>query len=207
MRFYARFSWRLIGQVVGDLFVLVWLWAWWLTGRAIDEVIRVLAEPARRTQQLAGDLQRQSNEAANQAEQVPVVGEHLGKPFNEMAETIGQLATSAGEQVDQIEFVASVTGWVVFLIPALLALLIWLPRRIAFATRTREVLTLAGTPSGTDLLALRALANQPLATLRTVSDDPVADWRAGDEQVTGRLAELELISAGVNPPKQRSVGR
>lgn len=203
MRFYARFSWRLVRQVVGDLFVLAWVVAWWLTGRAVDQVIRVLAEPARRTQRLAGDLQQHSTEAAAQAERVPVVGEHLGKPFTEMAGTIGELARSAGEQVAQIEFVASVTGWVIFLIPALLLLVLYLPRRIAFATRARDVLALARTEGGGDLLALRALATQPVATLRAVSEDPVADWRAGDPVITERLADLELISAGVSRPRRR----
>ncbi|NNH54440.1 hypothetical protein HLB15_19615, partial [Promicromonospora citrea] len=47
------------------------------------------------------------------------------------------------------------------------------------------------------LLALRALANQPLRALARVTDDPVAAWRSGDEDTIRALADLELRSLGL----------
>jgi hypothetical protein len=47
------------------------------------------------------------------------------------------------------------------------------------------------------LLALRALANQPLRALTRVSDDPVGAWRDGDPAVLRELADLELRDLGL----------
>ncbi|MFY1621377.1 hypothetical protein ACN269_34425, partial [Micromonospora sp. WMMD736] len=58
-------------------------------------------------------------------------------------------------------------------------------------------ITLASTVAGEQLLALRALANRPLAKLAEVSPDPAGAWRREDPQVIRGLAALELRSAGV----------
>jgi hypothetical protein len=46
------------------------------------------------------------------------------------------------------------------------------------------------------------MAHQPLDLLAAVGDDPVAAWRAGDEQVIAALAGLELRSSGVDLPRR-----
>lgn len=203
MRFYARPSWRMAWQIASDLFVVAWCVSWWLVGRSADGVIRGLAGPARRSEQAASDLQRQVGEAAGQAGRVPVVGSDLRQPFDEIARTLADLATSASTLAGQLERVGTWAGWLVFLIPALSMVAFWLPRRIAFATRARETLALLATGEGDHLLALRALAHRPLAQLRTVASDPVAGWRSGDPVVVERLMALELAAAGVAPPTVR----
>jgi hypothetical protein len=59
------------------------------------------------------------------------------------------------------------------------------------------VISLASTPGGEQLLALRALANRPLRKLTSVSLDPVGAWRRGDIIAIRGLAALELRSAGI----------
>ena len=66
-----------------------------------------------------------------------------------------------------------------------------------FFRRKWMALTLAATPAGEQLLALRALANRPLAKLAAISDDPVGAWRREDPAAISGLAALELRSAGV----------
>jgi len=56
---------------------------------------------------------------------------------------------------------------------------------------------LAATPAGEQLLALRALANRPLAKLVAISGDPVGAWRHQDAVAIHGLAALELRAAGV----------
>jgi hypothetical protein len=51
---------------------------------------------------------------------------------------------------------------------------------------------------GRDLLALRALARQPLRRLRAIHPDPVSAWRAGDTSTLDALAGLELRTLGLN---------
>ena len=59
------------------------------------------------------------------------------------------------------------------------------------------MITLASTPAGEQLLALRALANRPLRKLGEVSVDPVGAWRREDPIAVRGLADLELRAAGL----------
>jgi len=56
---------------------------------------------------------------------------------------------------------------------------------------------LRGGRGGADLLALRALANQPLRRLAKIDPDPVAAWRRGDATAVDALARLELGRLGL----------
>ena len=73
----------------------------------------------------------------------------------------------------------------------------WLFLRVRFFRRKWTAITLAATPAGEQLLALRALANRPLAKLAAVSIDPVGAWRRDDVVAVRGLANLELRAAGV----------
>ena len=63
----------------------------------------------------------------------------------------------------------------------------------------RDTAALAAAPGGDDLLALRALATQRPARLRTVGVDPAQAWRDRDPDALAALARLEMISAGLLP--------
>jgi hypothetical protein len=65
----------------------------------------------------------------------------------------------------------------------------WLFLRIRFFRRKWTVISLAQTPAGEQLLALRALANRPLRKLTEVSQDPVGAWRHQDP-VSGEVGAL-----------------
>lgn len=111
MTFYARSPRRLFWQLLADIFVLVWSFAWWFAGRALDATIRAVAEPGRQTARLASELSGQLAEAATQAGTLPLVGEGLRRPFDAMAASLGDLATSAGIQATGIEHAATLVGW------------------------------------------------------------------------------------------------
>ena len=61
--------------------------------------------------------------------------------------------------------------------PILAVAMPWLYLRIRFFRRKLTVLTLASTHAGQELLAMRALANRPLAKLTAVDPDPIGAWR------------------------------
>jgi hypothetical protein len=54
-----------------------------------------------------------------------------------------------------------------------------------------------GVTAGRDLLALRALATQPLGRLVALDPHIAAAWRRGDPEAVGKLASLELGSLGL----------
>lgn len=196
MRLYARPSWQLVRQLVADLFVIVWSLAAWFAGRALDGTIRALAQPARATEDAARSLQGNFDEAARAMDGVPWAGPALRQPFEAAASTLGRLVESASDQAARIEQVATFSGWLVFLIPCVMMLALWLPWRVRFVRNARAVARFLGGQPDLDLLALRALANRPLHQLARISPDPLADWRAGDRGVIDRLAALELRRSG-----------
>jgi len=81
-------------------------------------------------------------------------------------------------------------------------LLLWLPRRVAFARRAGAARRHLDTAADLDLFALRAMARQPMHRLARVSDDPVAEWRRGDPARVRALADLELRDMGLRVPKR-----
>lgn len=204
MVFYARPSWQLVRQIAADLFVVAWGICWWLVGRMTDGVIRALAEPARQASRIGSDLKRQLGDAATQAAGVPLVGGGLRRPFDAMAGSADAIVGTAQQQVVAIEQAATYTGWLTFAIPMALILVLWLPRRLAFVRLSTHIRSLLTADDGDQLLALRALATQPLGKLRSVGPDPFARWRAGDPDVIAALAELELVRAGASRPRRRS---
>ncbi len=201
MRIYSQRGGRRAGQVVGDLSVLVWTVVWAAVGLAADAAVAALAGPARETARTARDLASQIGDAASSAGQVPGLGDQLRRPLDAASGSLGDLVATADRQAATIERLATVTGWLVFLVPVTTVLLLWLPRRVRFVRRARAAQRFIDASADLDLFALRALANQPMHVLAAISDDPVRAWRAGDRRVVDALAAVELRDAGLAPPK------
>ena len=203
MAIYASRPGRLAGQLIGDLFVLGWGVAWALVGILVHQVVEVLAVPARETARTASRLVTNLKDAAEQASRVPGVGEDLRQPFDAASVTLGNVITSANQQVASIELLAVIAGWLAFLIPVAVVVAFWLPRRIRFYRQAKASQQFLDSSTDLDLFALRAMASQPLYVLAGVSDDPVRAWRDGDRQVIDQLAEIELRRNGLRFPKDR----
>jgi hypothetical protein len=200
MSFYARRPWRLVGQLTADLFVIVWIVLWWLAGRATERSVNSIAAPARSTGEAARSLSDQIRQAADQAARVPGLGDELRRPFDEAAGSLQGVIAAADQQVINIERTGALLGWLVFLIPVLMLLVIWLPARIRFFLRARAAQRFLDAQADLDLFALRAMVAQPMHVIAKISDDPVAAWRRGDRQVINALAAVELRRSGLRPP-------
>ena len=200
MGIYAKRPARMIGQLFGDGFVLLWTVGWAIVGIFVHRVIEVLATPARETARTATRLAENFREAAAEAAKVPVAGEQMRRPLDAAAVTLGNLITSANDQVASIERLALIVGWLVFLIPVTIVVAFWLPRRIRFYRQARASQVFLDALPDLDLFALRAMAAQPLYVLAEISDDPVKAWRSGDQAVINQLAELELRRNGLQLP-------
>ncbi len=109
---------------------------------------------------------------------------------------MGQIIDSAQQQVASLEQVATLTGWLTFLIPTLIVVAFWVPHRVRFAMNSAAARRFIDAQPDLDLLALRALATQPFHQLASISDDPLTAWRSEDRTVIDALAELELKRNG-----------
>ena len=200
MRIYSSRRGQLASQLAGDVAVLVWTVLWAVVGFAVDGAVAALAGPAREAARTARDLAGQLGDAANSAAQVPGLGDQLRRPFDAASGSLGDLVATADRQAASIERLATVMGWLVFLIPVATVLVVWLPRRIRFVRRARAAQRFIDAAADLDLFALRAMANQPMHVLAAISDDPVRAWRSGDRRVIDALADVELRQAGLALP-------
>jgi hypothetical protein len=200
MGIYAKRPAKMIGQLVGDGFVVLWAIGWAIVAIFVHRVIEVLATPARETARTAMRLAENFREAAAEAAKVPVAGEQMRRPLDAAAGTLGSLIDSANDQVVSIERLALIVGWLVFLIPVATVVAFWLPRRIRFYRQAHASQVFLDSLADLDLFALRAMAAQPLYVLAEISDDPVQAWRSGDREVINKLAEVELKRNGLQLP-------
>ena len=200
MGIYAKRPAKMIGQLVGDGFVVLWAIGWAIVAIFVHRVIEVLATPARETARTAMRLAENFRQAAAEAAKVPVAGEQMRRPLDAAAGTLGNLIDSDNDQVVSIERLALIVGWLVFLIPVATVVAFWLPRRIRFYRQAHASQVFLDSLADLDLFALRAMAAQPLYVLAEISDDPVQAWRSGDREVINKLAEVELKRNGLQLP-------
>lgn len=201
MKLYSDVGTQRFGQLFGDLMLVAWVFLCVELGLLIFRITNALGTPGRKAAEagdgLAGDLRRMSEPIGK----VPVVGDQLRSPVDGAASAAGRLAQAGRDQAHAVEQLAYVLAGVTIGLPVLFALLIWLPRRIRFSRRATAAQKFIDNAADLDLFALRAMANQPMHKLARISDDPVAAWREGDSEVIARLADLELRTTGLKPPR------
>lgn len=194
---YATTPSRLLAQLISDIFVIVWTTVWVLVGVAVHAAVSTIAEVGRRVQTGATGVADNLDSAGDSTDDVPLIGGELAKPLHAASEAALDIA-GAGHSLDTT---ASWLAWVLALAvaapPILFVAMPWLFLRIRFFRRKWTAITLARTPAGEQLLALRALANRPLPTLTAIHADPVGAWRSHDAVTIRGLAALELRAAGV----------
>jgi hypothetical protein len=197
---YASRPHRLFAQVFSDVAAAVWIVIWVLVGIAVHSAVATIAAVGRQVQSGANGISENLDSAGNSVDGVPLIGDQLSKPLTAASEAALDLA-GAGQSLDHT---ASWLAWVLALAVAATPILAvagpWLFLRLRYARRKWTAVTLAATPAGEQLLAMRALANRPLARLATVTADPVGAWRREDPVAVRGLATLELRAAGIRPP-------
>lgn len=194
---YATTPGRLLAQLTSDAVVVVWTIVWVLVGLAVHSAVSSIAAVGRQLNDGATGVSDNLNSAGDSTDDVPLIGEALSKPLRAASRAALDIA-GAGHSLDSTAtWLAVVLGLAVAAPPILFVALPWLVLRIRFFRRKWTALALAATPAGEQLLALRALANRPLAKLAAVSIDPVGAWRRDDAIAIRGLANLELRSSGI----------
>jgi hypothetical protein len=194
---YATTPTRLVAQLISDVVVIAWTTVWVLVGMAVHAAVSSIAAVGRQVETGANGVADNLSSAGDSTADVPLIGDALAKPLRAASDAALDIA-GAGHSLDTT---ASWLAWVLALAvaapPILFVALPWLFLRIRFFRRKWTALTLARTPAGEQLLALRALANRPLAKLAAIHEDPVGAWRGHDAAAIHGLATLELRAAGV----------
>lgn len=194
---YATTPARLTAQLASDLLIAAWITGWVLVGLAVHHAIATFASVGTQVQSGATGISENLNSAGDNADRLPLVGDAVATPLRAASEAALDLA-GAGQSLNSTATWLAVVLAIAVAAPPILAVgMPWLFLRIRFFRRKWTVISLAQTPAGEQLLALRALANRPFRKLTEVSTDPVGAWRREDPDAVRGLAALELRSAGV----------
>ncbi|MDY6997276.1 MAG: hypothetical protein SW019_11805 [Actinomycetota bacterium] len=194
---YATTPTRLMWQLISDVVVVIWTAIWIFVGAAVHSAVSLISDFGYQVEDGATGIAGGLDSAGESAFGIPLIGSGLAGPLIGAADAAEGIA-GAGQNL------GVTAGWLAWLLalavaaPPIMALLMpWLFLRVRFARRKWTAVTLASTAAGEQLLALRALANRPLAKLAAVSTDPVGAWRYQDPIAIRGLAALELRSVGI----------
>jgi hypothetical protein len=200
VKLYAETARLRARQLLGDLATLAWTAAWVAAGLTLYRLVERLAVPGARVEQAGSDFAGDVAEIQQRIGRVPVVGDQLQGPFGRLAGTGRTLAEAGATQQQVVHQLALWLGVVVAAVPVVTLLLVWLPRRVAWAREAGAASRLRMDGADLELFAIRAVANRPLRELRRVSADPAGALRAGEHHA---LADLELRALGLRarPPK------
>jgi hypothetical protein len=184
-------------QALVDLMLLGWAALWVVVGLAVAREVRGLAEVS----DTAATVGRATITVGETIRDLPLVGDSLADPGEQIQAAGREAVTSAGEARDSANTLGTLLGLSIALIPSLPVLLLYLPGRVSGARERRalaRVVARGREPWVDELLARRALVHLPYRRLRRVSEDPLADLRAGRHAA---LASAELEWFGVESKK------
>jgi hypothetical protein len=203
MKLYADRPVRLLRQLLGDVLLVVLIGLCVRLGQSVRDHVEALAGPGRDAEAAGLRFQHSMRDAAGSLSDVPLVGDGVSAPFRGAAASGRDLAEAAKSYQESVADLARVLGLTVALIPVLLLLALWVPRRVTWVVAATAAARLSRAGHGArDLLALRALSRRPLPELNRLSPDIAAAWRAGEPAAIDDLAALELDDLGLRLPPQ-----
>ena len=199
MKPYADLPLTRARQFLTDLFVVAWVYVWIRVGTSLYHLVERLAAPGRSIENAGTGMADNLSSAGNRIDNVPGVGNALASPFAKAADAARSLASAGHEQQQVVHDLALTLALVVVVVPLSLVAFGWLPLRLRWMRRAAVASRLRVDVPGKDLLALRALATQPLRRLAALDPQIAAAWRRGDPRAVETLAALELRGLGLRP--------
>jgi hypothetical protein len=201
VKLYADLPGRRLAQVLADVGIVAWgvLWAW--MGRRVHDVTMALAEPGRQLQGAGAGFREKLTAAGDGVDDLPLLDDRIAGPFRSAAGAGTDIEKAGTDLVSAVERFAVLLGWTTALVPILIVGIWWAIARARFVRRASAAQRFIDADDDLDLFALRAMANQPMASLAKVSADPSGAWRRGDRETIRALALLELRDSGLRPPR------
>jgi len=197
VKIYADRPLVAVRQLLADLLVLAWVYLSIRGAMWLHDLVQKLAVPGKKLEDAGAGLADNLADAGGKVGRVPVVGDELTEPFDKAAEAARSVAAAGRDQQELIGDLALALSVAVLVFPLGLVLFGWLPLRVRWVRRARAAVALRSTAPGRDLLALRALAAQPLRELTRIDADVAGAWRRGEPSAVEALATLELRRLGL----------
>lgn len=199
VRIYADRPGAGLRQFVTDLLVVAWVVFWIYAATKVYDTVQKLAVPGQKLEGAGTGMASGLSDAGDKVGAVPAVGDSLSAPFDKAAAAAQSLADAGREQQAAVQNLAITLVVLLLVVPLALVVFVWLPLRLQWIRRATHASKLRRSHGGRDLLALRALSNQPLRRLTRLHPDPAKAWREGDDRTMNALAALELRTLGLEP--------
>jgi hypothetical protein len=203
VKFYADRLPTAVRQLLTDILVVIWVYLWIRAGLWVQDMVERLAVPGQKMQSAGSGMADNMADAGGKVSRVPLVGDQLVKPFNGAADAARSLADAGRQTQEVVGRLSLILALVAVAVPLALVLFLWLPLRLRWMRRAGVAATVRDEPAGRDLLALRALATQPLNRLAKLGPDIAQSWRNGDAAAVDSLAALELRQLGLKASGRR----
>jgi hypothetical protein len=197
VRIYADRYPTFLRQVITDLLVVAWVYVWIRAALWLHDQVEKLGVPGAKLEGAGTGLADNLADAGGKVGRVPIVGDQLTAPFEKAAAAARSMAEAGRDQQELVGDLALALAVITLVFPIGLVLLGWLPLRVRWIRRAGAAASLRSAEAGRDLLALRALATQPLRKLNRIGPDVVDAWRRSDASTVDALAALELKALGL----------
>jgi hypothetical protein len=198
VRLYPDVPARRLATAVRDLVALLALVLLAWLGLAVHDAVDRLAVLGEGVNDAGSAVQGGFESAADRIEGVPVVGDDIAGGIRGAGEgTGGNVAELGRRGEDAVHRLADLLGLLVFGLPAVLVLALWLPLRIAQVrqlTAAARVLAEPGSSERRRMIAMRAAFGLPYGQLLQHTRDPLGDLAAGHYD---GLVEAALDDAGL----------
>jgi len=183
-----------------DIGVVVWVVVWVGLGVLLWHDIRAQVQLSSDVVKV-GSAVKDTGQALGVVGGLPLVGGSIGS-FADRIEKLGTEVTTSGQNSQGgIARIAVIAGLAAGILPAALALFLYLPVRVRWRRYVKSVAEAlpgsAGDPAFEQYLARRATDTLPWDRLRDLSGDP---WRAIADGDYRALADAELARLGLSRP-------
>lgn len=177
--------------VARDVLAVVLLLLCVALGRYVHDTVSQLNELSRGVQVAGASIEDGFQGAGERLDGVPVVGDEVSEALEDAGSRSGGRVQRAGVRSEErVDHVASVLGWLIGGLAALMVLSRLVTPRVAqiqSLTAARRALRGVGGAAGLDVEAARRAAYAlPFATLLRYTDDPLGDLAAGRHEALVR---------------------
>ena len=182
MRLYPDVPGRRLATAARDVAALVALALLAWLGLAVHDAVDALAVLGRGVNDAGSAVQGGFEGAAERVDDVPLVGDEIADGLRGADEGTSGNVSELGERGERaVHRLADLLGLLVFGLPAVLVLALWLPDRIAQVRRLTAAARALHDPASPDrrrLIAMRAAFSLPYGQLLQYTRDPLGDLAA-----------------------------
>ncbi len=181
------------------------LFAW--AGMKVHDTVLQLNTLSQGVQDAGTAVNGGFSDVAGAVGSLPIVGSTLADSLKNAGQATGGNVVKAGLAGETaVNDTATVLGWVTFLLPGIVLLVLVIPLRVRQIIRLTDAARHLGPVIGPErqrLLAMRAAFGLPWAALENYSQDPMSDLEAGHFDP---LVEALYADVGLRPPALAAPG-